>query len=134
MSINKTSKFENRQSATTPIAASVTAESLIVETALTTVNSQGFSMNGKVKTFRYIAPNLTTDTTFTFVIKDGDGGTVYTSGALAKNKTVPFYVNLTADTLIYACSNKVGDYTLSFTWTTGQILAAGVFKVDFIYE
>lgn len=119
---------DRRQDPERPIAKVIISTSPGV-TGITLTSTEQFVCNGVLKQIKYIAPALTSDTTFTIDILDQDGGSVASISGIADNApTTPKIHRIAEDSCPLLCSGKNGYFQLKYTWETSQTLAANVFK------
>lgn len=114
---------DNRPSFFRPIARDL-LQSLATDGDQQTVSSAKCSLNGVIKNLLHNAGTLDTDTDFQLEIVDKDGVTVYTEASISHNARTP--TNLTLDNTLWLSGDE---YTIKWTWTTAQTLAAAFFEV-----
>jgi len=112
-----------------PVAKKYALKEHALTESVQTLTSAKFVCNGVLKQFKYIAPDLGTDTQFSFVINDQDGAPIYSSGNLADNKSTPVIVRIVEDSAPLMCSGSNETYVVVLTWSTAQIITANAFKI-----
>jgi hypothetical protein len=117
--------YSQREPVAKKYALASHAETLSVQT----LTSANFVCNGVLKQYKYIAPNLDTDTEFSFTIQDQDGAIIFSSGAIADNKSTPVVVRIAESSAPLMCSGSSEYYTAVLTWSTAQIITEDAFKI-----
>ena len=129
--------FDNRRQDSARPVALVVIDTHGAQEDVTTftipASSPFLQLQGTLKQYAYIAPNLTTDTQFSFQILDQDSCIFFDSGNIDDSKTVPFYVRLTAANSRLFAPGKEGYYKIKYTWTTSQNIAANAFKLALLF-
>ena len=128
MVMTDTNFDDRRQDEERPIAkvAITTSPAL---TGTTTTSTEQFVCNGVLKQLKYIAPDITADTTFTIDILDQDGGSVASISGIADNApTTPKIHRIAEDSCPLLCSAGNGYFQLKYTGVGSQAVAADAFK------
>ena len=95
----------------------------------TTLTSSNFVANGVFKQYKYIAPNIASDSQFSFEIQDQDDAVIFSSGNIADDKSTPVVVKITDDNARLLCSGKNGHYKTVITWDTSGEVLLNTFKI-----
>lgn len=96
--------------------AKIAGTSLSISASLTADSTQTYGLYGILKSLRGKCPSLTTDTTYTFSLIDSDSCVCYTSGAIAHNTTVYYF--LAVDDYVPLAGEYTGRWTFPVTAQT----------------